>query len=344
MFILFKKQQLRDSETVESENKRQMRERRTMAELKRIQMILFLILILQFSVTGQYTYFTVRDRSDVTLPCGNVIDDQDTCLPTWMFKGSEQTATVELVKHGKIEQSQSKSDRLSVTENCSLVIKKVTAEDVGLYTCRQFISGRQQDGDSVIDLSVVTISEPKDGEKVKFNCFVWTYGNCRHTVKWLYQDKEVDKGNKDLETLQSGCNDAVHFLDSHFIYSSRFKLVQCKVTDLNTGVVQQFHFSPPSSKEKTGEDTEPGKTRSTRTPQIKKAATTTTGIRAASTNLKGDNKKPERTKSTRTSETTIKSSRATRKINDASKKSVTDPDNKVLQSSGEETGEKMSHR
>ncbi|XP_038583667.1 uncharacterized protein LOC119909492 [Micropterus salmoides] len=53
------------------------------------------------------------------------------------------------------ENTKAKSDRLSVTENCSLVIKTVTDEDVGRYTCRQFISGQQQGPDSVVLLSVI---------------------------------------------------------------------------------------------------------------------------------------------------------------------------------------------
>uniref|UniRef100_A0A3Q0RLY0 Immunoglobulin V-set domain-containing protein n=1 Tax=Amphilophus citrinellus TaxID=61819 RepID=A0A3Q0RLY0_AMPCI len=46
----------------------------------------------------------------------------------------------ELVTLGQIKET-AKSDRLSVTADCSLIIKKVTDEDVGSYTCRQFRRG-----------------------------------------------------------------------------------------------------------------------------------------------------------------------------------------------------------
>ena len=50
--------------------------------------------------------------------------------------------TVALIELGQIHRdAAAQSDRLSVTANCSLVIKKVTHEDAGRYTCRQFISG-----------------------------------------------------------------------------------------------------------------------------------------------------------------------------------------------------------
>ncbi|GLD65714.1 uncharacterized protein AKAME5_003008900 [Lates japonicus] len=118
-------------------------------------MSLFLILVLQCTaVTGQFSSFTVRVGHEVTLPCENVIDDQNNCDSTfWVFSDS----SVELVTHGRISATdKSKSDRLSLTENCSLVIKKVTDEDVGRYDCQQYRPGLEQGQDTLIVLSVVT--------------------------------------------------------------------------------------------------------------------------------------------------------------------------------------------
>ncbi|KAK2855927.1 hypothetical protein Q5P01_004662 [Channa striata] len=79
-------------------------------------------------------------------------------IPTVLFLVLMSHFTVMLVRHGQIEKTQiskSKSDRLNVTEKCSLVIKKVTEEDVGRYSCRQFDkSGRKQGSDSEVHLSV----------------------------------------------------------------------------------------------------------------------------------------------------------------------------------------------
>ncbi|KAI3363879.1 hypothetical protein L3Q82_001476 [Scortum barcoo] len=100
--------------------------------------------------------FTVRDGDEVTLPCENVIDGQKNCgNTTWIFSDSGRSPAVSLFELGQIKNIKSKSDRLSVTVNCSLVIKKVTVEDVGLYTCRQFRSGQQQGEDSQVHLSVI---------------------------------------------------------------------------------------------------------------------------------------------------------------------------------------------
>ncbi|XP_067337825.1 uncharacterized protein [Channa argus] len=223
-------------------------DRNTMVELRLIKVSLFLILMLQFkAATGQdSSAFTVRDEDDVTLPCGNVRDDQEKCnKTTWLFSGSGNTAAVSLVELGKIKtESKSKSDRLSVTENCSLVIKKVTDEDVGRYTCRQFNkSGQQQGSDSVVVVSVVTMTEHKDDDKVTLNCSVLTHGHCGHTVKWLYDHNKNEF--TDTETPQSSCSVTVTLTTSD-LNQKYSDLLKCEVTDGFSRKVHQFTFRRPS--------------------------------------------------------------------------------------------------
>ncbi|XP_040920881.1 uncharacterized protein LOC121199931 [Toxotes jaculatrix] len=206
------------------------------------------------AVIGQFSSVTVRDGGDVTLSCENLFDDQDECdSPDWTFRRSTNRA--ELVKHGQIsEEAKSKSDRLSVTENCSLAIEKVTVEDVGRYDCQQFDeSGRQQGPDSVVFLSVVTMTEHQDDDEVTLNCSVSTYEQCKHTVKWLYEGETVDKYIKSMMILPSDCSDIVTFTTSHYIYKSKnSESFRCKVTDNNSGNVQQFTFSTSASGQETG--------------------------------------------------------------------------------------------
>lgn len=78
--------------------------------------------------------------------------------------------TVTLFEHGQIhKEAGAKLGRLSVTANCSLVIQKVTDQDVGQYKCRRFISGYQQD--SPVHLSVIH-SEYLYISVVKLMCLV----------------------------------------------------------------------------------------------------------------------------------------------------------------------------
>ncbi|XP_026173735.1 uncharacterized protein LOC113136855 isoform X10 [Mastacembelus armatus] len=228
-----------------------MRERRTMAELTGIITSLFVMLLIDFPAaeTGQFSfnYIDVRDGDDVTLSCGRVKRDQDKCPKMyWFVNYKGQSRAVDIITRGQI--SKSKSDRLSVTENCSLVLKKVTVEDVGLYTCGL---SDTPDSESEVVLSVVTMTEQKLHDKVTFRCQVFIYDECDQSVKWLFQDKDVDQNNKDFQTSQTVCYATVTFLDSHFIYSSRFKLFKCEVTNTDSGKVQKFSFRRQSS----GQDT-----------------------------------------------------------------------------------------
>nr|XP_046228736.1 uncharacterized protein LOC124050337 isoform X1 [Scatophagus argus] len=251
-----------------------------MAGFRWIKMSLFLMLLLQFTAAATrqlVLHFTVRDGDQVSLPCNNMIDGQQECdSTTWVFTALRRdTAAVELITLGQIgEQTKTKSDRLSVTKNCSLVIKKVSAEDAGRYTCRQYKSGQPQGSESLVYLSVVTMTEREDADEVTLNCSVRTRGRCGHTVKWLFNRTDVDKEIHQVKTSQSSCSASLTGLSSHFIYESRFDL-KCEVTD---GDKVQFLFSPRPSGEKPGEDTT-----TTTTTTIMKPKTTATTLSLTTT-------------------------------------------------------------
>ncbi|XP_078130378.1 uncharacterized protein LOC144533105 isoform X1 [Sander vitreus] len=220
-----------------------------MAQFRWIMMSSFLMLLVQFrAAAGGYFSFTVRVGDEVTLP-GNVIDDQHKCNCTnWIFSASGNT--VELCELGQIhEEAKAKSDRLSVTENCSLVIKKVTEEDAGRYTCRQVRSGEKQV--DTVDLSLINPTEQRNNDTVTFNCSVSTFEQCRHVkVKWLYEGDKKDF--KDMKTSPSTCSATVTFTTSGF-YQTYYQLMKCEVIHKLTGNVQLFPFIPPqSSGEKSG--------------------------------------------------------------------------------------------
>ncbi|XP_005452440.1 uncharacterized protein LOC102080318 isoform X3 [Oreochromis niloticus] len=214
---------------------------------KWIQMFSSVILVIQLTAAAvERSDFIIRDGGEATLSCENLKNDQDKCNgTTWIFSNSN-TASITLFEKGKIHrEAKNKSDRLSVTAKCSLVIKKLTAEDVGRYNCRRFSKSGQQEGShSVAELSVVNIAEYKDGDTVTLNCSVSTYKECKYTVKWLY-------GNKDLSMSQSTCSARVIFTTSDHIYTSKSsEMLKCQVT--HDGNVQEFIFRIQSFDQETG--------------------------------------------------------------------------------------------
>ncbi|KAL3979405.1 alpha-1-acid glycoprotein 1 [Sarotherodon galilaeus] len=223
-----------------------------MIEHKLFNISLFLLLLFSGDLSGDLSLsFTVRDGDKVTLPCENVINNHHSChTTTWLFTDSRGKAAVELVNLGQIKETV-KSDRLSVTAECSLVIKKVTAEDVGRYTCRQFRGnpGRQQGPDAVVHLSDVIMTEQKSRDQVTLNCSVQVHGHCEHKVKWIHYSEALNRDYSNIKTLQSSCSATVTFVNSLYshISNSDFK---CNVTT-EDDKEQLFTFSPHSSGEET---------------------------------------------------------------------------------------------
>ncbi|XP_068564401.1 uncharacterized protein [Cebidichthys violaceus] len=216
-----------------------------MAEFRWIVTSSFLMLqVLSFrAATVKPSFVIVRDGDEVTFPCENVRHDQNQCDGTmWFF--TVLVNTVPLFEHGKIhEAAKAKSDRLSVSEKCSLVIKNVRDEDGGHYDCRQFRSGKQEGEDAVFLLSVVTMTEQKNNDEVTLNCSVSTFLWCEHRVKWLYEDDQ-----NDVETSQddSTCSAWLRMKQSHLDQKSK-SLLKCELIDGYSGEVHQFTFSSPQS-------------------------------------------------------------------------------------------------
>ncbi|XP_053301551.1 uncharacterized protein LOC128460398 isoform X2 [Pleuronectes platessa] len=231
---------------------KQRRERRRMDEIKRIKMSLHLLLVLiPFTVLdAQYSKIIIRAGAEVTLSCDNVREDHVNCgANEWIFTDSEGTRGGNLFVNRQLDTSKiskSKADRLRLAANCSLVISEVTAEEAGDYNCRESDLATQPFLGSLVDLSVVNVTEQKRSDEVTLSCSVSPCSNCDLTVKWLFMNKDVTENNKDLKTSQSHRSATVSFSKSHFDQKIKnYSSLTCKVKD---GYKEEkFSFIPPSS-------------------------------------------------------------------------------------------------
>ncbi|XP_035621485.2 myeloid cell surface antigen CD33-like isoform X4 [Oncorhynchus keta] len=122
--------------------------------------LLVTVLYLLTGVSGETLSMFSRMGDNVSLPCNNVVYPNCSST-TWIYNRALSTGTIQEVTSGKIEVDQTeRADRLSLGSDCSLNVSDVRAEDVGLYTCRQYLTetGPKHGGDAPVHLSVLTIS------------------------------------------------------------------------------------------------------------------------------------------------------------------------------------------
>ncbi|XP_041660555.1 uncharacterized protein LOC121520973 isoform X1 [Cheilinus undulatus] len=181
-----------------------------MGPLRGMKMSLFVILMLLFTAATaeKIVSFIVREGDEVALPCGNVTRNRQKCDPTYWVTG-------------RVKKSQ-----LNVTADCSLVIKSVTRQDAGRYSCRQIISG-EQEPDALMFLSVIHISSD---DALSFYCYVYTNGECAHTVQWQYKG-----GDGNITTKERHCVATARFTNRIDQRSALYNLLYCNVTDERSG-------------------------------------------------------------------------------------------------------------
>ncbi|XP_038160043.1 uncharacterized protein LOC119795876 [Cyprinodon tularosa] len=220
----------------------------------RISTSLFTILMLQFKASDgqQRAFFTVAVGDEVTLPSGNVRTENHNCDGiTWNFKHTGRKTVTWFGQGIFTKEAKAKSGKLSVTANCSLVIKNVTADDFGYYCCRRKTTD-QKFSLIKVDLNVVTMTEHRNEEEVTFRCSVSVYTVCKHLVVWLYEGKENISPDKNMST---SCAAAVTVPMSYLHQNSKFyELLKCKVKEAYNKKDYLFTFSHQTSGKKTVEE------------------------------------------------------------------------------------------
>ncbi|XP_026119687.1 uncharacterized protein LOC113098810 [Carassius auratus] len=182
---------------------------------------------------------------DVRLSCNNALSG---CTSTvWNYnrpsetgsaaEKSNQSAAVELIALGIKKTDTERHERLSLGSDCSLNIKKVTKEDRGEYTCRQFVNGQQHGADARVYLHVLHVSssssqsEIRSGRSLTVFCQLYYYYYDRVSCDDLVRSEGLDL----IWVNQAGVNLQT---DSRFQIS--FSSEQCNIS-LTTTLLNEDH-------------------------------------------------------------------------------------------------------
>ncbi|XP_048067510.1 uncharacterized protein LOC125280807 [Megalobrama amblycephala] len=125
---------------------------------------------------------------NVHLPCNNALSG---CTSTQWIYNNRHSETVELIDGGIKKKNIERHERLSLGSDCSLNIKKVTQEDYGIYTCRQYVNGQKQGTDAPVYLHFLHVSssssqtEIRPGSSVTLYCQLYSYDRyrCEYLVR-----------------------------------------------------------------------------------------------------------------------------------------------------------------
>ncbi|XP_038150183.1 uncharacterized protein LOC119789387 [Cyprinodon tularosa] len=135
-----------------------------------------------------HIYHRVGD--DAVLPCKSPSPSSSSCSTVnWLYRRDEDMNPQQEVQRGIVVQSSSKAARLSVDNNCSLIINSITAEDAGGYRC-QIEDGGSSDPDVYLNLMSISPVEAVPTENnITLICSLVRYislGSCpKNSLLWV---------------------------------------------------------------------------------------------------------------------------------------------------------------
>ncbi|KAA0721314.1 hypothetical protein E1301_Tti022800 [Triplophysa tibetana] len=169
-------------------------------------------------LSSLFTGVSEAEETDVFISSGESVslscnDSLHQCSSTtWMYSNYITSSAVEVFTGGIKKKNTKRSERLSLTSDCSLNIYKITQHDGGLYTCRQYVNGSRHGPDSYVLLHVLHVSsssssssssqtEIRANTSVTLTCQLFSY-ECDHVFRvdgfqlvWMNQtdvDRQTD--------------------------------------------------------------------------------------------------------------------------------------------------------
>ncbi|XP_048007946.1 uncharacterized protein LOC125242902 [Megalobrama amblycephala] len=169
---------------------------------------------------AEVTHVFSTSGENVHLPCNNALSG---CTSTtWNY--NRHSVAVELIAGGIKRNDRERRERLSLGSDCSLNIKKVTQEDYGLYTCRQYVNGQKQGTDAPVYLHFLHVSSSSSQTEIRPDSSVTLY--CQLCYYGVDCDSLVrSKGIQLVWVNQAGVN-----LMTDSRYQISFSSTHCNIT------------------------------------------------------------------------------------------------------------------
>ncbi|XP_036066492.1 obscurin-like [Oryzias melastigma] len=171
-----------------------------------LRLELIIILMCQFKGTSaQIEHLYNRVGEDVLLPF-NVDGSSNQCSDVmWLYNRPKSNFTEQLNRGNQIKKPSARASRLSVSSNCSLLIRNINDEDAGRYVQR--VGGK----DTLKHLHILNISSsPSDVyERVNLTCSLRSYddpGVCKqNSIIWV-NERGSQLSGEDVESRgQTNC-------------------------------------------------------------------------------------------------------------------------------------------
>ncbi|KAA0721270.1 hypothetical protein E1301_Tti023604 [Triplophysa tibetana] len=174
---------------------------------------LILLSSLFTGVSGaEVTDVIISSGESVSLSCN---DSLHRCSSTtWIYSNYTTSSTVEVFAGGINQNNTKRSERLSLTSDCSLNIYNTTQHDGGVYICRQFVNGRHHGNDSSVYLHVLHVSsssssspssssqtEIRANTSITLSCQLFSYDSCDDLLSYDgFQLVWMNQTDVDLQT------------------------------------------------------------------------------------------------------------------------------------------------
>lgn len=86
-------------------------------------------------ISGETEHLHRRAGDDAILPCRANSSYSSCSDVNWVYSRDVDAAVELQVRRGKVDQSSARASRLSLSSNCSLLIRNINDKDAGEYTC-----------------------------------------------------------------------------------------------------------------------------------------------------------------------------------------------------------------